>query len=161
MKMKMTMMRERGALLTGLGLGLGLMYFLDPERGRRRRALVRDRLAHSAHVSADAVQATRRDLSNRASGVVSRVRNTLNRAPVDDVVLIERVRAQLGRLVAHPHAIDVDVDNGVVILRGQILEAEVPRFLAAVERVRGVREVVNALEEHKEAGTIPSLQGGT
>src|SRR5947209_8543715 len=31
-------------LIGGLGLGAGLMYLLDPERGRRRRTLLRDRL---------------------------------------------------------------------------------------------------------------------
>lgn len=29
-------------MLGSLGLGAGFMYFLDPYRGRRRRALVRD-----------------------------------------------------------------------------------------------------------------------
>jgi uncharacterized membrane protein/osmotically-inducible protein OsmY len=156
----MAMLQERGALLTGLGVGVGLMYFLDPERGRRRRALIRDRLAHSAHISTEAMGATGRDVMHRATGAVSRVRGTFQRGPADDVVLIERVRAKLGRLVSHPHAIEVDAVDGVVTLRGPILQAEVPRLLSDVEHVRGVREVVNALDEHKEAGDVPSLQGG-
>src|SRR4051812_35769009 len=32
-----------------VGLGAGLMYFLDPDRGRRRRALVRDQFIHALH----------------------------------------------------------------------------------------------------------------
>jgi uncharacterized membrane protein len=160
-QMAMTTLQERGALLTGLGLGAGLMYLFDPERGRRRRALVRDRLTHSAHRSADAAGATGRDVAHRATGIVSRVRGAFDRAPVEDVVLVERVRAQLGRLVSHPHAIDVGADDGVVTLSGPILAAEVPRLLAAVERVRGVREVVNTLEEHKQAGNVPALQDGS
>jgi uncharacterized membrane protein len=48
-----TMLQDRGAMLTGLGLGLGLMYFFDPERGRRRRALVRDQTAHAARLTRD------------------------------------------------------------------------------------------------------------
>jgi uncharacterized membrane protein len=155
------MLQERGALLTGLGLGAGLMYFLDPERGRRRRALVRDQIAHSANVSADATGATGRDLAHRATGAAARVRGTLRRRPVEDVVLVERARAQLGRLVSHPRAIDVDVAGGRVTLRGPILQAEVKRLVKAIERTRGVREVVNALEEHKEAGNVPALQGGS
>jgi hypothetical protein len=35
---QMAVLQERGALLTGLGVGAGLVYWLDPERGRRRRA---------------------------------------------------------------------------------------------------------------------------
>ena len=48
------MLDDRKALLTGVGVGVALMYFLDPERGRRRRALVRDRLAHGARLTRDA-----------------------------------------------------------------------------------------------------------
>jgi uncharacterized membrane protein len=154
-------LRDRGAMLTGLGIGLGLMYFLDPERGRRRRALARDKLAHSANIGADAIGATGRDLAHRAAGAVARVRGTLSRKRVDDVVLVERVRAQLGRLVSHPHAIEVDATAGRVRLRGPILQSEVQRLLRAVAHVGGVREVVNALEQHQESGTVPALQGGS
>jgi hypothetical protein len=70
------------------------------------------------------------------------------------------VRAQLGRFVSHPHAIEVAVSDGIVALRGPILMAEVPRLIAAIERVRGVREVVDALDAHAEAGDVPALQGG-
>ena len=30
-------------LIAGIGLGSGLMFFLDPNRGKQRRAIVRDR----------------------------------------------------------------------------------------------------------------------
>jgi hypothetical protein len=36
---------------------------------------------------------------------------------------------------------------------------EVSELLNAVERVRGVRDIVNNLEEHSEPGNVPSLQG--
>jgi hypothetical protein len=36
-------MREKIGLIAGIGLGTGLMFFLDPARGRQRRALVRER----------------------------------------------------------------------------------------------------------------------
>jgi hypothetical protein len=155
------MLQDRGAVLTGLGIGLGLMYFLDPERGRRRRALVRDQVAHAARITGDAAGATRRDVAHRASGTVASVRGTFRRKPVEDHVLVERVRARLGRVVPHPHALDVIATNGVVTLRGPILQHEVKRLLNAIDRVAGVREVVNELEEHKEPGNIPSLQGGS
>jgi uncharacterized membrane protein len=156
------MMRERGALFTGVGVGAGLMYFLDPQQGRRRRARLTDQLAHSARVGADAMSATRRDTANRASGVAAALRSRVQRhaEPDDDTVVAQRVRAQLGRVVSHPAAIEVQVQDCRVTLRGPILQAEVKRLLSTVARVRGVRDVVNELHEHKQAGNVPALQGG-
>jgi osmotically-inducible protein OsmY len=154
------LLQDRGAVLTGLGMGAGLMYFLDPERGRRRRALMRDRASHSANVGADAVGSVGRDMVHRATGIAARLRRPFRQESVDDAVLAERVKARLGHVVSHPRAIDVEVTDGCVCLRGPVMQAEVPHLLSAIQRVRGVREVVSALEEHEEAGSVPALQGG-
>jgi hypothetical protein len=154
------MLQERVAVLTGLGMGAGLMYLLDPERGRRRRALIRDRAAHSANVGVDAMGAVGRDMAHRATGVAARLRRPFREEAVDDAVLAERVRARLGRAVSHPRAIDVEVTDGRVCLRGPVVQAEVTHLLNAIQGVRGVREVVSALEEHEEAANVPALQGG-
>jgi uncharacterized membrane protein len=156
----MDMVESRGAALTGLGIGAGLMYFLDPDRGRRRRARVRDRMTHSAHLGADAFGATSRDLANRARGMAARARNVWYGQTVDDAVLVEQVRARLGRLVSHPHAIAVKAVDGCITLRGPILQSEEKRLLYDVKRIPGVRVVENALDAHKQAGNHPSLQGG-
>jgi hypothetical protein len=74
-------------------------------------------------------------------------------------VLLERVRAQLGRFVSHPHAIDVEVADGTVTLRGPILADEVDGVVATVLGVRGVRSVTNELEAHDSPLGIPALQG--
>jgi hypothetical protein len=154
-----TMLQQRKGLLIGLGAGIGLMYLLDPERGRRRRALLRDRLTRGGHTSAVSMRARGRDLAHRATGVMARLRAAVTAAPVDDVVLVERVRARLGRLVSTPHAVEVHAADGVVTLRGPILQDEVDRLVAGVARVSGVREVVDSLDAHDTAGSIPALQG--
>jgi hypothetical protein len=153
------MLQDRGAMLMGIGIGAGLMYFLDPTGGGRRRALVRDQIIHASHYAEEAAQATRRDLTNRATGVAARLRGATRREPPDDRVLIERVRAQLGRVVSHPHAIDVDAIDGVVTLRGPILMREVAPLCRAVSRIRGVGEVIDQLDAHDTAENIPALQG--
>ena len=38
-------MNKAAMILTGMGVGAGLMYILDPDRGRRRRTHARDRAA--------------------------------------------------------------------------------------------------------------------
>ena len=58
-------------LLAGVALGAGLMYLLDPERGRTRRKLLGDKLVAWTNDLSDAAGATARDLRNRAKGVVA------------------------------------------------------------------------------------------
>jgi uncharacterized membrane protein len=155
------MFENRGSVLTGMGLGMGLMYLLDPNRGRRRRALIRDRMTHASRLTRDAAGATGRDVAHRATGAVARLRGGLRNPDADDRILAERVRSQIGRVVSHPRAIEVNVAGGVIALRGAVLQSEVPQLLAAVRRVRGVGDVVNQLDEYKEAANIPALQGGS
>lgn len=144
----------------GLGLGTGLMFLLDPDRGKRRRALLRDKCVWSARKTGEAAQVTARDIRNRAQGIASSIQSSFNSEPVDNAKLMERVRSKLGRVVSHPHAIDVSAQNGRITLSGPILTEEVPYLLACVNRVSGVNEVVNHLEPHQAADNHPSLQGG-
>lgn len=152
-------MRRVTEALLGMGLGAGLMYLLDPARGRRRRAVLRDKIVYTANRSLAAADVTARDVSNRSRGMVARVRGRFDGEAVSDRVLEARVRAALGRTVTHPHAIKAEVRHGVVTLSGPVLSDEVPRLLRTVRRVRGVREVEDALDAHLEPGNIPALQG--
>ena len=74
--------------------------------------------------------------------------------------LIGRVRAELGRVVSHPHAIEVAAIGGHVTLIGPILSHEVRPLLRAVRRVPGVRAVSDQLTVYSEPGNVSSLQGG-
>lgn len=145
--------------LTALGLGAGLMYFLDPDCGRRRRALVRDQLDRALHDVEDAIEVTARDVSNRLTGLACEFRSLASRDDASDAVIEARVRSKLGRVVSHPHSIDVTVRNGAVTLSGPILASEVDQLLGAMAEVRGVCEVENRLELHEHPGDHPALQG--
>jgi hypothetical protein len=147
-------------LIGGMGLGAALMYMLDPDRGRRRRALVRDQLAHAANILPDALDATTRDLSNRTRGLVAEVGSVFDSRETSDEVLMERVRSKMGRVVSHPHALKVTANQGSITLSGPILADEVEDLLRCVSSVQGVRGVENQLEVHGEAGGVPGLQGG-
>jgi uncharacterized membrane protein len=149
------------AALSSVGLGAGLMYFLDPKRGGRRRALVRDRIVHHAKLEAAATATAGRDIAHRARGVAARARRAVRRTQPDDRQLVERVRAQLGRVVSHARAIDVEACDGCVTLRGPVLHAEAANLLDAVRRVPGVRLVVDELAVRRRPEHIPSLQGGS
>jgi uncharacterized membrane protein len=143
----------------GIGLGAALMYMLDPDRGSRRRVLVRDKLASAANAMPKAIGVTARDLSNRAEGLASQVTSLFSSKEVPDEVLVERVRSKMGRVVSHPHAIQVKADHGRVTLSGPILAREVDDLLATVSLVTSVTDVDNQLEAHEQADNLPSLQG--
>jgi hypothetical protein len=148
------------AILFPIALGAGAAFFLDPQQGRRRRALVRDRLARTTREAREFRAAAAQDLRARAQGLSSRMR-TLRGGPVSDDVLVARVRAKLGRYVSHPHAIRVSASNGFVTLGGDILAAEHGRLLRAMRTVGGVRDCADRLDVHPSAAGIPSLQGGS
>jgi len=146
--------------IRGAVTGAGAMYLLDPDRGRRRRAGLRDQGVHALRRSRDLSGKAARDARNRAFGAVAEARSRLSGDEPDDVVLEERVRAALGRVVAHPSSISVIAHDGTVTLAGPILEDEVERLLDTVLHVRGVRDFVSHLDVHPSAEGVPGLQGG-
>jgi uncharacterized membrane protein len=147
------------AIIVGAGVGAGLMYFYDPQMGRRRRALTRDQLISLKHQIDDAVDVTTRDLTNRAVGLWAEMRSGITSNGAGDAVLAERVRSQLGGLVSHPSAIEVRAEQGRVILSGPILRDEIDGLLHGVASVRGVRDVKSRLQVHDTPGDVPALQG--
>lgn len=150
---------DNRAFLGGLAVGAAVALTLDPHGGGRRRALLRDKVVRGSRLTRDGLDATVRDIRNRARGMVAATAARFQSDEVDDVRLLERVRARLGRVCSHPHAVDVDARDGEVTLRGAIMSDEVNDVLNAAASVRGVYAVVNELEPHDSAEGIPSLQG--
>jgi hypothetical protein len=149
-------------LLLGGAIGAALMFWLDPQSGRRRRALARDRSVRALHATEQLIQDARRDLEQRGRGVVARTRGTLSstlRPAVDDV-LAERVRAALGHVCSHPGAVRVLANDGRIELSGHVLAAEHLLVVRRAREVRGVWSVDDALVESHDEAHEPSLQGG-
>lgn len=156
--------RGGGGLLGSLGgiaLGAALMYLLDARRGGARRAALRQQAAHAMRGAERLAGTGARDLSHRGRGLLAEVGAAFRRDPADDEVVAERVRARLGRLTPHAHAIRVAVRRGEVELRGPVLMgAEAHAVVEGVARVRGVRGVADRMERHAEGDAVPALQGG-
>ena len=148
------------ALLIGAGVGAATMFLLDPARGKRRRALVRDKFALATRKTGECMEVTARDLRNRTRGTLAAIQSRFSSEQPDDSVLVDRVRSKLGRVTSHPSAIEVTAQDGNVTLSGPILAKEVPHLLTCVKWTSGVKDISTNLEVHEEAGNHPALQGG-
>lgn len=69
----------KGALgiITGLGLGAAAMYLLDPQGGRRRRAMIRDKATSANRRTQRAIRGRAKDISNRAKGLLHETRSAI------------------------------------------------------------------------------------
>jgi hypothetical protein len=65
-------------LIAGL-IGAALMYMLDPDQGRRRRALLRDQATSKVNEARDTLQAKMRHTRNVTQGMVAEARGHLER----------------------------------------------------------------------------------
>lgn len=132
---------------TAFAAGALAMYYLDSATGRRRRAQFRDKLVRMSQEAVDLAEAKGKRVADRVKGAMS-TGNPDRIAPSEpsgDAQLRERVRSRMGHLVSHPRAIEVEVNDGVVRLSGQVLTQELDGLLSQLTGMAGVRKVHNAL----------------
>jgi gas vesicle protein len=65
------------ALLGAIGAGAALMYFFDPETGRRRRALVRDKYAQGRTVLRDKTESAVHSAADQTRGAIARIQSRI------------------------------------------------------------------------------------
>lgn len=147
------------AWLAAAVVGAGLMYLFDPVSGRRRRALLRDKMGSTVRQSRASAGNFTRHTADHLRGLAIEARARMTEGEVPDRTLVERVRSQMGRAIAHPSSTIVEANNGVVTLRGAILAHEVDDLLGTVRSVRGVKEVQNQMTVRERGGDVPGLQG--
>jgi osmotically-inducible protein OsmY len=148
-------------LLFGIGIGALIGVLLAPNKGRRTRAALKDKLAGGASDLGEAAARKVQHISERASGAVHDLKARgagEGEDAGDDVTIADRVRSAIGHL-EKDHGwniarINIDSSDGVVTLRGPVADSAVADELVAVaEKVLGVREVHNelAVEQEDEA----------
>ena len=129
-------------------IGALIVYFFDPQNGARRRNMARDRvLAFFRKRGRDAAQAGRA-VSTEAYGAKEKVTH-LREEPkdYDDQTLKAKVESEVFRPADAPKGdVAVNVENGIVYLRGEVERPELIEELEAqVAKVQGVRGVENLL----------------
>ena len=139
-------------LAVAFAAGAAVMYYLDPEGGRLRRARVREGGADLRHKLQEATQAGSRRRAERKHGTVMPERTRVRTEPVDDALLRDRIRSRLGHVVAHSSTLLVDVEAGHVVLGGAVAAGEIEPVVLAVAEIPGVRSVDNRLSVQAPAG---------
>jgi len=146
--------------LASLGIGAALMYWFDPEHGRRRRVELKNQAIRLGNEGVRALDIATRDFENRVRGFVAENRARLSREIPSDETIVQRARAKLGRVCSHPSLIETTCQNGRLLVKGPVLEHERDRVLEAMARVPGVRAVENALEPFVESRETRGITHG-
>jgi osmotically-inducible protein OsmY len=144
--------------IRNVGLGALLAYFFDPDNGRRRRAMARDRFpAFFRRMSARAEQ-TGSAVAAKAEGVKQKATHLKEeeKPQPDDVTLARKVETEIFRDADVPKGqINVNAENGKIVLRGEVEKPELIKDLEKkTKKVQGVTEVENLL--HTPGSTAPA-----
>ena len=129
------------AFLYGASVGIAVMYLLDPERGRSRRARLADQAAAGARDIAEAVVTGVEYQKGGVKGAVHDLAgNVRPERHFDDETLLQKVRSEaLGRLNGSTSELEIDISNGEVRLSGALgSAAERDRLIELIRKVEGV-----------------------
>lgn len=137
-----------GIFALGGALGALVAYFFDPQNGKGRRHQFRDRgLALFRSGGRKAARAGR-GVAAETYGLAQKAQH-LKEEPkdFDDATLADKVRSQVLRDPEMPKGqINVNVQNGVVQLRGEVPSRElIDELVMQTRKVQGVRDVENLL----------------
>jgi len=119
-------------------IGAALAYFFDPDNGRRRRKELIKRAGKSFRQA------------GKPAGDAA--------AQPDDVTLARKVESEIFRDADVPKGkINVNVEDGVVYLRGELEQPDLIKDLESqARRVQGVRDVENLLHTPGQEAPAPA-----
>jgi osmotically-inducible protein OsmY len=131
-------------------VGLAAGYFLDPDSGKRRRHIARDRALALIRRGADK---TRREADYVAGTVEGKVEAAKSKTAPEkpapnDQALAERVKSEIFQPADAPkESVNINVEDGVVYLRGEVKRPDQIRKLVkeagAVDGVKGVENLLH------------------
>jgi hypothetical protein len=134
--------------MVGAALGAAAAYFADPDNGRRRRNVARDRGLAFVRRTGRRAERARRGVAAEAYGVSQKVQHLKEEEKdFDDTTLARKVETEIFRDPEVPKGqINVNAANGVVSLRGEVQRPElIDELVERTRKVQGVRDVENLL----------------
>jgi osmotically-inducible protein OsmY len=141
-------------------LGAGLMFFLDPARGERRRNMTMDRLGALFRRLGSQTEKKVKFVGGHAYGIVQEtVPHRRDNPDPDDLTLRDRVETEIFRdRETSRERINVDVvEHGIVELRGELPHQEdIDDLIDRVKSIPDVREVHSYL--HLPGTPAPNKQ---
>ncbi len=139
------------SVASSLASGL-IVYLMDPERGRRRRNLLRDQFMARSRRLGRGLNALWRGAAAETYGVSHRIVHLVPKQTeiADDETLRQRVESQLFRDRHVPKGnLNITAEHGMVILRGELdSPLEIAQLEERVRRIAGVRGVQNLMHPH-------------
>jgi hypothetical protein len=139
----------RGMVIAGAAGGATVMYFADPNHGRRRRVMARDRTAGMARHAGRRAGRSAKKLKATVAGQAKGLRHTFSSPmPIaNDQMLTDRVKSQAYRGSGIDHSrVNLNVEDGIVVLHGVMgRRDQIDELTEAVRRVPGVRDVTSYL----------------
>ena len=137
-------------LLTLAGLGAALTYFFDPQSGARRRAVTRDRVLAFFRRRGRRLDRAAGSVQAEAKGLVQKAKHLKAKEKLvdpNDATLARKVETEIFRDPDVPKGrVDVNAEDGVVILRGEVENEKLIKDLEKRTRsVQGVTQVENLL----------------
>jgi osmotically-inducible protein OsmY len=124
-------------------------YFLDPQSGKRRRHVARDRLFAFMRRRKAVAERKARYAAGAAQGVTHKITLEPDRVRPDlnDPALARKVESEIFRPADAPKGdINVNAEDGVVYLRGQAQTPEqISELVEKASKVEGVKRVENLL----------------
>jgi osmotically-inducible protein OsmY len=136
-------------------------FFLDPQSGRRRRAMAKDRVAGFLRHRKAETEREARYAAGVAKGAVEEMTPS-GRDPtqLNDPALESKVESEIFRGRDAPKGeVNVSVEEGVVYLRGELESSDrIEELVASARAVEGVRDVENLL--HLPGQEAPAKANG-
>lgn len=144
--------RARSQMLTvaigGAGAGALLAYLMDPDRGRARRAMARDRSLAAIRRASRIAGKKARWVSGRLAGVGHEITHPFpSDTHPNDPTITQKISSEVLRTVDVDRSrINVSTQDGVVVLHGEVDRPEqIRRLQDAVRSVPGVYGVRSEL----------------